>query len=123
MKCFAVLVVAVIVTLATCGGIQSSVVPLTLGTAVLPPLSYTAQTVDVNGLQIGAVVAGQPARLVQVVAGPTLLTTDGLTTLQGTQVVQVAGAPAAIQLATSVPAAVQVVPAAPVLASLVQGEG
>lgn len=122
MKCFAVLVVAVIVTLATCGGIQSSVVPLTLGTAVLPPLSYTAQTVDVNGLQVGTVVAGQPARLVQVVAGPTLLTTDGLTTLQGT-VVQVAGAPAAIQLATSVPAAVQLVPAAPVLASLVQGEG
>lgn len=124
MTCFAV---AVIVTLAICGGaVHSSViVPWTLGTAVLPPLSYTAQTLNLNGLQVGTVVAGQPARLVQVAvpATPTLLrTAPGLSLTQGSTV-QVVGAPAALELTAEVPTDVEVLPVVPVLAPLLQAEG
>lgn len=108
MKCIALVAVVIVALAAT--AVQSSIVPLigAAGGLLLPPLSYTAQTVDLGGGVQGTVVAGQPARL--LTAGPAVLTAGGLlggqTVITSAGTIQLAGAPAAVQLA-GVPAAIQ----------------
>lgn len=101
----------VVLTLAVAS--HGAVVQLISGGLVLPPLSYTAQTVDLGaGLQ-GTVVAGQPARLVAV--GPQLVAASPL--IAAPTLVVANPLPAAIKLETSEPAAVVEVEAAPVVAA------
>lgn len=52
----------VVLALAVSG--RASVISLVSGGLVLPPNSYTAQTVNLAGGLQGAVIAGQPARVV-----------------------------------------------------------
>lgn len=119
MKCIAV---AVVVVALAVSAVHSGIV-LGAGGLVLPPLSYTAQTVDLNGVQ-ATVVAGQPARLVAAAGVPILAgSVLGGTVVTSAGTVQVAGAPAIVQLA-GVPAGIQLVqsPAA-VVQTIVPAEG
>lgn len=128
MKCIAVAVVLVALAVSA---VQSGIV-LGAGGLVLPPLSYTAQTVDLNGLQ-ATVVAGQPHRLVSAgvpilagsVLGGTVVTADGTVQVAGAPaVVQLAGLPAGIQLVQApAPAAIQLVQSPAVVQAVVQAEG
>lgn len=144
--------IAVVIVALAVSAVHSGLVPLisTGGLLVQAPLSYTAQTVDLNGLQ-ATVVAGQPARLVAVeggVLGQVINAADGTIQVVATPsaaiqlatgpagiqwagvptgTVQIAGAPAAVQVATvaaavpaAVPAAVQLEPA---VVPVVQAEG
>lgn len=104
-----------VVVLALAVSSHGSVVQLISGGLVLPPLSYTAQTVDLGaGLQ-GTVVAGQPARLVAV--GPTLVA--GASLIAAPTLIAANPLPAAIKLETSEPAVVEVeaAPIVPVVAA------
>lgn len=91
----------VVLLLAASG--KASVISLVSGGLVLPPLSYTAQTVDLGGGLQGAVVAGQPARLV---VGPHVVV--GSHWVGAPSVVWTNPAPVAVKLETSEPAAVEV---------------
>lgn len=112
----------VVLAVVVCG--RAAVISLVNGgLVVLPPLSYTAQTVDLGaGLQ-GAVVAGQPARLV---VAPNLVV--GSPWIGSPALVLANPAPAAIRLDTSgAPAAVEVedvetVPVAPAVVNVVAAE-
>lgn len=128
MKCIAVAVVLVALAVSA---VQSGIV-IGAGGLVLPPLSYTAQTVDLNGLQ-ATVVAGQPARVVSAgvpilagsVLGGTVITSAGTVQVAGAPgIVQLAGLPSGIQLVQGpAPAAIQLVQSPAVVQAVVQAEG
>lgn len=90
---------------------------------MLPPLSYTAQTVDLGGGLQGAVVAGQPARLV---LGPNVVL--GTSVIGAPSLVLSNPASIAVKLQTSEPAAavevedVETVPVVPAVVNVATAE-
>lgn len=92
MKCPIVVVTVAMALLASSGA--ASVIPVPPVVVLAPPLSYTAQSVDLGGGLQGVVVAGDPARV--VVAGWPWLGSPSLVVGPWPNVIQVAP-PAVVQ--------------------------